>query len=352
MVPADGGLECRIGHAVRVAAGVRINRDREHNEETVEETGVLEVSVPIEDSGRRGALYGTADRNLRLIRAAFNVRISARDNTVHISGAADDVNKAVQVIEDLQRSLRTRLELNEEMIQESIQGVLNDGQMVVGASLDVFLPTTIVPKGEGQREYIEAIQGNDLIFCLGPAGTGKTYLAVAVAVSLLKHQKIKRIVLVRPAVEAGEKLGYLPGDLQAKVNPYLRPLFDAMHEMMTFDQIKRFMQNDVIEVIPLAFMRGRTLNSAAIILDEAQNATTAQMLMFLTRLGHHSKMIVTGDDSQSDLAPGEPSGFTDGVQRLRGVAGVAVVRLTKRDIVRHPLVQRVVEAYGRSEPGI
>jgi phosphate starvation-inducible PhoH-like protein len=163
---------------------------------------------------------------------------------------------------------------------------------------------------------------------------------------MLKKQRIQRIVLVRPAVEAGEKLGYLPGDMQAKVNPYLRPLFDAMHDTMTFDQIRRFMQNDVIEVVPLAFMRGRTLNHAAIILDEAQNATSAQMLMFLTRLGQHSKMIVTGDDSQSDLGEGETRGLIDAVDRLSGIKGIGVVRLGRTDIVRHPLVQRVVEAYG------
>ena len=169
---------------------------------------------------------------------------------------------------------------------------------------------------------------------------------------MLKRQKIHRIVLVRPAVEAGEKLGYLPGNLQAKVNPYLRPLFDAMNDMMSFDQIQRFMQNDVIEVIPLAFMRGRTLNKAAIILDEAQNATVAQMLMFLTRLGHHSKMIVTGDDSQSDLPDGAPSGLTDALDKLATTPGVAVVRLGSSDIVRHALVQRVVEAYSSRDPDV
>ena len=172
---------------------------------------------------------------------------------------------------------------------------------------------------------------------------------MAVSVSLLKQGKIKRIVLARPAVEAGEKLGYLPGDLQAKVNPYLRPLFDAMHDMMSYEQMKRFMQNDVIEVIPLAFMRGRTLNNAAIILDEAQNATVAQMLMFLTRLGHRGRMVVTGDDSQSDLDAAEASGFIDAVGRLGAVEGVATVRLTRADIVRHTLVQHIVEAYGRED---
>ena len=308
----------------------------------------MEITIPIEDPSRRGALYGTADRNLRLIRAAFGVRISARDNAVRINGTPEAVGQAAHAVEALQRSLRSRAELSEEFVAEAIQQAERNGRPTGDESISVYLPSTaIVPRGEGQRRYVEEVRQNDLVFCLGPAGTGKTYLAVAVSIALLKKQKIKRIMLVRPAVEAGEKLGYLPGDLQAKVNPYLRPLFDAMHDMMTFEQIKRFMENDVIEVIPLAFMRGRTLNNAAIILDEAQNATIAQMLMFLTRLGNHSKMIVTGDDSQSDLAEGEPSGFIDAVERLEGAPGVSVVRLTKQDIVRHPLVQRIVEAYGR-----
>jgi phosphate starvation-inducible PhoH-like protein len=313
----------------------------------------LDIAVPIEDPTRRGALYGPTDQNLRLIRAAFDVRVSARDNTIHLSGTSENVHRAAHVIETLQRSLRFRPELEEGQIEEAIRAASAETGPTDEHRIDVFLPaTSITPKGEGQRRYVEGIRGQDLTFCLGPAGTGKTYLAVAVSVSLLKRQRIKRIVLVRPAVEAGEKLGYLPGDLQAKVNPYLRPLFDAMHDMMTFDQLKRFMQNDIIEVVPLAFMRGRTLNNAAIILDEAQNATVPQMLMFLTRLGHDSRMIVTGDDSQSDLAHGEASGFIDAVRKLEGTPGVAVLRLTQHDIVRHPLVQRIVEAYGRPVPGV
>ena len=277
-------------------------------------------------------------------------RRKARDNAVRISGAEGDVQKAAHVVEELQRHLRRSAHITEEQVEASIDRANVDGRARPEGVIDVFLSTAaITPKGEGQRAYVEAILQDDLTFCLGPAGTGKTYLAVALSVSLLKQQRIKRIVLVRPDVEAGEKLGYLPGDLQAKVNPYLRPLFDAMHDMMPFEQIKRFMQNDVIEVIPLAFMRGRTLSNAVIILDEAQNSTVSQMLMFLTRLGHHSKMIVTGDDSQSDLESAEPPGFTDAVRRLQGIDGVRIVRLTSRDIVRHPLVQRVVEAYGASD---
>lgn len=313
----------------------------------------MDLTIPIEDSSRRGALYGTGDRNLRLIRAAFDVRISARENAVHLGGPDEAVRKAACVIEDIQRFLRDHSDVSDEWVQQSIDHAALDGKAGSGAPIDVFLSaTTITPKGEGQRQYVEAILKHDLTFCLGPAGTGKTFLAVAVSISLLKQHRIKRIVLARPAVEAGEKLGYLPGDLQAKVNPYLRPLFDAMHDMMPFDQIRRFLQNDVIEVIPLAFMRGRTLNHSAIILDEAQNSTVSQMLMFLTRLGHHSRMVVTGDDSQSDLPSSESSGLIDAVRRLESVDGVATVRLTKGDIVRHPLVQDVVERYSRVERNV
>jgi len=307
----------------------------------------LELTIPIEDPSRRTALYGTSDRNLRLIRAAFDVRIIARDSAVRIDGETEAVHKAASVLESLQRALRTKPEVTDEYVQELIDRTVKNGRTDRRDVLDVFLAgASIAPRGEGQRKYVQSILDHDLTFCVGPAGTGKTYLAVAVAVSLLKRHRIKRVVLVRPAVEAGEKLGYLPGDLQAKVNPYLRPLFDAMHDMMTFEQLKRFMQNDVIEVVPLAFMRGRTLNHAAVILDEAQNATSSQMLMFLTRLGNQSKMIVTGDDSQSDLGDGTRSGLVEALSRLGGVNGIATVRLSRNDIVRHPLVQRVVEAYG------
>lgn len=314
----------------------------------------LEINIPIEDPARRSALYGNADRNLRLIRAAFDVRITARDNVVHISGTAEGVQRAANVIEDLQRVLRHRADVPDEVLEESIEGAATNGRSTIaGDVIDVFLGSALVaPKSDGQRQYVESVLTHDLTFCLGPAGTGKTYLAVAVSVSLLKQGKIKRIVLARPAVEAGEKLGFLPGDLQAKVNPYLRPLFDAMHDMMSYDQIRRFIQNDVIEVVPLAFMRGRTLNNAAIILDEAQNATASQTLMFLTRLGHHSKMIVTGDDSQSDLGPMDSSGLTDAVRKLNGLEGIAIIRLSRADIVRHPLVQHIVDAYGKKTAGV
>jgi phosphate starvation-inducible PhoH-like protein len=201
------------------------------------------------------------------------------------------------------------------------------------------------PRTDGQARYVRAIKEHDLTLCVGPAGTGKSYLAVGVAVSMLRQQQVKKIILVRPAVEAGERLGYLPGDLVAKINPYLRPLFDALHEMMEAEQVRRYMDNDIIEICPLAYMRGRTLSNAVIILDEGQNTTTAQMKMFLTRLGHGSKIIVTGDITQTDLPPNLRSGLVDAVHRLRGNDRIAIVYLDETDIVRHPLVQQILRAY-------
>jgi len=312
----------------------------------------MELSVTLQEPQRRTELFGPGDRHLRHIRDALGVRVEARNTTVRILGEAPRVAAAAAVIERLQELLRGREYLDDEAVQAALLDVEQREQKpAAGNALSVFARDALIaPKTDGQRHYLDAMLKHDLVFCLGPAGTGKTYLAVAVAVYLLKTGNAKRIVLVRPAVEAGEKLGFLPGDLQQKVNPYLRPLFDAMHDMMTFDQLKRFIVNDVIEVIPLAYMRGRTINSAVVILDEAQNTTPGQMLMFLTRLGHHSKMIVTGDDSQVDLEPNQPSGLIDAVHRLRGCPGIHVLRLTELDIVRHRLVQEVVARYASGPP--
>ncbi|MBU0637490.1 MAG: PhoH family protein [Planctomycetes bacterium] len=306
----------------------------------------MELSLTLLQPHRRTELFGAGDRHLRRIRQAFGVRLHARNATVRVLGEPGDVARAAAVIERLQDMLRRRDALDDDAVADAIAEVDSAETNRAPDTLTVFnRDATIVPKTDGQRHYVHGMLRNDLILCFGPAGTGKTYLAVAVAVHLLKLGQAKRIVLVRPAVEAGERLGFLPGDLQQKVNPYLRPLFDAMHDMMTFDQLKRFMVNDIIEVIPLAYMRGRTLNNAVIILDEAQNTTPAQMLMFLTRLGHHSRMIVTGDDSQVDLEPGQPSGLIDAVRRLRGCAGVDTIQLNQVDIVRHHLVQDIVSRY-------
>lgn len=308
----------------------------------------MELTITLEDAAKRAALFGSADRHLRLIRGALGVQISARDSTLKVSGVARAVGQAATVIEDLQRLLRDRDYLTDEQVNEAITYASrqNDPRTGNGDSIEVYIRTAnIQPRSEGQRAYLQSIQQNDLVFCVGPAGSGKTYLAVAMAVSMLKTGVIHRIVLVRPAVEAGEKLGFLPGDMQAKVNPYLRPLFDAMYDMMPYEQVARFLANDIVEIAPLAFMRGRTLNNAAIILDEAQNTTTSQMLMFLTRLGNSSKMIVTGDDSQVDLDRPEDSGMTDALRRLTGVEGIGTIRLSQEDIVRHRLVQNIVTAY-------
>lgn len=306
----------------------------------------MELSVTLREPHRRAELFGPQDRHLRRIRDQLEVRIHTRNNTVQILGDTPQVAKAAAVIEQMQELLRHRPFIEDDQVAEALAETEERGDSGGGDRISVFArDARIVPKTDGQRHYIAAMLNSDMVFCLGPAGTGKTYLAVAVAVHLLKIGQTKRIVLVRPAVEAGERLGFLPGDLQQKVNPYLRPIFDAMHDMMTYDQLKRFMINDVVEVIPLAYMRGRTLNSAVIILDEAQNATPAQMLMFLTRLGQHSKMIITGDDSQVDLE-GQPSGLIDAVHKLRGTDGIEILRLTEHDIVRHRLVQRIVARYG------
>lgn len=311
----------------------------------------MELSLTLLAPHRRAELFGAGDRHLRRIREALGVQIQARHNMVRVVGEPAGVARAAAVIEKLQLLLQRRDYLDDDTVQGALDELERDSRPTRDDALSVFTrDAAIVAKTPGQQSYVQAMLSHDLVVSLGPAGSGKTYLAVAVAVHLLKSGKVRRIVLVRPAVEAGEKLGFLPGDLQQKVNPYLRPLFDAMHDMMTFDQLKRFMANDVIEVIPLAYMRGRTLNGAVIILDEAQNATPSQMLMFLTRLGHHSKMIVTGDDSQVDLEPGQPSGLVDAAQRLRNCPGISVIRLTQLDIVRHHLVQEVVARYGKKTP--
>jgi phosphate starvation-inducible PhoH-like protein len=311
---------------------------------------VVNLNITLEQPEKKLALFGTADRYLRMIRDTFGVQVVSREDELRLSGDREQVGKAIAVLEQMQKKLRRQDWLTSEDVGQAIGRAVEEMQARSADEIDVYAKGhAIRPKTEGQRAYVEAILKHDLTFCIGPAGTGKTYLAVAVAASLLKHGQAKRIVLARPAVEAGERLGFLPGDLQAKVNPYLRPLFDALHDMMDFEQVKRFMVNDVIEVIPLAFMRGRTLNDSVVILDEAQNTTAAQMLMFLTRLGHDSKMIVAGDSSQVDLPAGTRSGLVDAVEKLRGIKGIASIALGRSDIVRHRLVQNIVEAYASAQ---
>jgi phosphate starvation-inducible PhoH-like protein len=312
----------------------------------------MEQSITLEQPDKAAQLFGPGDQNLRRIREVLGVQIFARKGVIKLTGQAKHVGQAIAVIHRLQRQVRRNEPITKETLAEAISAQSQQAPADVATALDVYVAGQLIsPKTPGQADYVQAVRSHDLVFCTGPAGTGKTYLAVAMAVHMLKHQHARRLVLVRPAVEAGEKLGFLPGDMQAKVNPYLRPLFDALHDMMDYDQIRRFMVNDLIEVIPLAFMRGRTLNDSLIILDEAQNTTRAQMMMFLTRMGHGSKMIVTGDISQTDLPGDTPSGLLDAKLRLSGVKGVSFIHLDNVDIVRHRLVQNIVAAYAKTDQG-
>jgi phosphate starvation-inducible PhoH-like protein len=288
-------------------------------------------------------LFGPGDANLRLLRKALGVRLAAREENLVITGDQKDVARAADVFDRMQKHLLKHRSLSAEDVTSILE---HDQHTGAGKTVSVYASKKVIKAStDGQQKYIETMLTNDLTFCTGPAGTGKTYLAVAVAVSMLKKKQIRRIVLARPAVEAGEKLGFLPGDLQAKVNPYLRPLFDALEDMMDFAQMRKMIDLDIIEIIPLAFMRGRTLNEAAIICDEAQNTSPLQMLMVLTRLGHGSKMIITGDITQIDLEKGQGSGMIEAIRTLGRIDGIGVVELAQQDIVRHRLVQEIVQAY-------
>jgi phosphate starvation-inducible PhoH-like protein len=309
-------------------------------------------------------IVGSAERNLKMLREALGVSIAARDGKIDVRGDRKPVSIARTVLERIGRDADegrspTREQVLSMIAEESERyGEGRAGSILESAgersptwdgSLNVYVAGRLIkPKGPNQEAYLEQVRTHDLVFAIGPAGTGKTYLAVAAAVHLLRQDRVRKIILTRPAVEAGEKLGFLPGTLEAKVDPYLRPLYDALNDMMDFGTVRRFMESDVLEVVPLAFMRGRTLNQAVVILDEAQNTTKGQMQMALTRLGHGSKMIVTGDITQIDIPDPAESGLIDAARRLSRVPGVSFVHLSREDVVRHPLVQRIVDAYGEA----
>ncbi len=310
----------------------------------------METTIKLDSVKKLPELFGPADSHLRLLRKSLEVKITARQSNLIITGKEKNVNKTVEIIYRMQKRLTRGSSLTTKDVAGFIAQDDSHEAAAAGTVITVYAGKNVIePSTKGQLKYIETMLANDLTFCIGPAGTGKTYLAVAVAVSMLKKKQIRRIVLARPAVEAGEKLGFLPGDIQAKVNPYLRPLFDALEDMMDFAQMKKFMELDIIEIIPLAFMRGRTLNDAVIICDEAQNTSPLQMLMVLTRLGLGSKMIITGDITQIDLEPGQRSGMVEAINTLRRIKGIACIELTRRDIVRHRLVQNIVRAYRKKE---
>jgi phosphate starvation-inducible protein PhoH and related proteins len=304
-----------------------------------------EFDLEPSDNARLANLCGPLDENLRLLEARLDVQIRRRGDSFRVTGVrAESAEDTLRELFDLTKSEdvtpeRVHLALRE---RESGQLAPDTGQSEQG----IRVPRGgIRARGNHQRDYLAHIRAKDLTFGIGPAGTGKTYLAVACAVEALQADKVRRIILVRPAVEAGERLGFLPGDLTQKVDPYLRPMYDALYEMMGFDRVTRFIERNVIEVAPLAFMRGRSLNDSFIILDEAQNTTIEQMKMFLTRIGFGSKAVVTGDVTQTDLPPGKQSGLSHVINVLRAVEGVAFTFFDAQDVVRHPLVQRIVKAY-------
>ena len=301
------------------------------------------------------ALFGQQNRHLKQIERLTGVRVSSKGTTAVLEGAPDMVTRATRMLEELSRLLEKGFDLRPTDI-EYAERIL---RMDESAKLtEIFLDTVTVsarnkaisPKTLAQKAYLDAMRSNDVVFGIGPAGTGKTYLAMAMAVALLKKKEISRIVLVRPAVEAGEKLGFLPGDITEKVNPYLRPLYDALYDLMDFDRGQALIDHGVIEVAPLAFMRGRTLNDAFVILDEAQNTTKEQMKMFLTRLGFGSRAVITGDVTQIDLPNDRISGLVQARDVLKNVEGVNFVRFTDVDVVRHPIVQAIVRAYDAHTP--
>lgn len=296
-------------------------------------------------------LFGSRDSHLKLIRDALGVRLVARGDTVQVDAPDEDrADQADRVFQHLRQLLRRQGILTPEDVRTTVEVIRASGDRHSLQNLTLLDGGRYLrPRTDGQGLYVAALRENDVVICVGPAGTGKTFLAVGMAVTLLRQGAVKKVVLVRPAVEAGERLGYLPGDLVAKINPYLRPLFDALNDMMEPEQVKRYLENDIIEIAPLAYMRGRTLNNSFIILDEGQNATVSQMKMFLTRMGNGSKIVVTGDITQIDLPPTTRSGLIDAVQRLRDIDRLAVVHLDERDIVRNPLVQRIVQAYDDDE---
>ncbi|MEW4569777.1 PhoH family protein [Tautonia sp. JC769] len=315
------------------------------------------VTIRLADHDEELAIFGSRDQFLRQVRDALGVKVLARNGEIRVEGESDRVDRASRVFEGLRRRYRRQRMITPQDVADAIDAVTPVDGGSGGPSVEIREGNRLVrPRTDGQTRYLRALLENSLVFCVGPAGTGKTYLAVAAAVAALRRGEIKKIVLVRPAVEAGERLGFLPGDLEAKINPYLRPLLDALRDLMDYEQLRRYMSNDLIEIAPLAYMRGRTLNEAIIIMDEGQNATVNQMKMFLTRMGTDARIVVTGDTTQVDLEPGTPDGLSDAVRRLEGIEGIGVVRLDRSDIVRHPLVQKIVNAYERTgspiEPGM
>src|SRR5579884_3906826 len=295
-------------------------------------------------------LFGTRDENLHLLEDGLNVTIDLKSDCVEIEGAARDVARAEQVFSDYQHLQRSGHTFNNGDLGSMLRVMVSDPSATLRGLAEAgkqrsFGRRTVQPKSINQRRYLEAIEKHDMVFGIGPAGTGKTYLAVAMAISALLAKRVNRIILARPAVEAGERLGFLPGTLQEKIDPYLRPLYDALYDMLDPERVDRYLEKNVIEIAPIAFMRGRTLNDSFVILDEAQNTTSEQMKMFVTRLGFNSKAVITGDVTQIDLPNARRSGLLEAVDVLKNVQGLSFVYFDEGDVVRHHLVQRIIRAY-------
>src|SRR5277367_1885583 len=304
----------------------------------------IEISPNIE------TLFGTRDENLRLLEDGLNVNIGMCADSIEIEGAPTDVARAGQVFADYQHLLRNGFTFVNGDLGAMLKVLTSDGTATLRGLAEAgkqrsFGKRTVQPKSINQRRYLEAIEKNDMVFGVGPAGTGKTYLAVAMAISALMSKRVNRIILARPAVEAGERLGFLPGTLQEKVDPYMRPLYDALHDLLEADKLERFLEKGIIEVAPLAFMRGRTLNDSFVILDEAQNTTSEQMKMFLTRLGFNSKAVIAGDITQIDLPAGKKSGLIEALDVCGKIDGIGISHFTEKYVVRHNLVQQIIRAY-------
>jgi len=304
----------------------------------------IEISPNIE------TLFGTRDENVRLLEDGLNINIDLRSNSIDLEGAARDVARAEQVFADYDHLRRSGYTFNNGDLGSMLRVLLADPQATLRGLAEAgrqrsFGRRTVQPKSVNQRRYIEAIESHDMVFGIGPAGTGKTYLAVAMAISALLSKRVNRIILARPAVEAGERLGFLPGTLQDKIDPYLRPLYDALYDMLEPEKVDRYLEKSVIEIAPIAFMRGRTLNDSFVILDEAQNTTSEQMKMFVTRLGFNSKAVITGDVTQIDLPNARRSGLLEAADVLKNVEGLTFAYFDDTDVVRHQLVQRIIRAY-------
>ncbi|MBV1817860.1 PhoH family protein [Anaerosalibacter bizertensis] len=315
---------------------------------------IQEKGIAIEDNSIIPGLFGQFDENIKIIEKEFNVEILIREEEIKVIGEELAVELVERLIYKLADILKRQKKLTKQELMYTIQLIYKGKEDKVKELLDDIICITasgkaIKPKTLGQKRYVNAIKNNDIVFGIGPAGTGKTYLAMAMAVNAFRNNEVKRIILTRPAVEAGESLGFLPGDLQEKVDPYLRPIYDALFDILGFETYVKFVEKGLIEVAPLAYMRGRTLDSSYVILDEAQNTTNEQMKMFLTRLGFGSKAIITGDITQVDLPKGKSSGLKTVSKILEGVDGIDFVNLTKLDVVRHPLVQKIIEAYDEYE---